>query len=110
MTTPEIPASAASDEEPANEHTDAPVADAPGTGGSRLSAVLDWLRGRADTSLGRLALLWFRRYFEASRNSGAAATAYFTLSVLPTALVVHRDLQPRQRGTRTRSRTAWSAT
>ena len=64
------------------------VADAPGTGGSRLSALVDWLRGRVDTSLGRLALVWFRRYFEASRNSGAAAAGYITLSVLPTALVV----------------------
>lgn len=65
-----------------------PGGQAPGTGGSRLSAVADWLRSRADTSLGRLSLLWFRRYFEASRNSGAAAAAYVTLSVLPAALVV----------------------
>src|SRR4051812_14744474 len=65
----------------------APGAEAPGTGGSRLSAVMDWLRGRTETSVGRLALLWFRRYFEASRNSGAAASAYITLSVLPAALV-----------------------
>ena len=63
-------------------------AEAPGTGGGRLAAVLDWLRGRADNSLSRLALLWFRRYLEASRNSGAALTAYFTLSALPTALVI----------------------
>jgi membrane protein len=62
--------------------------EAPGTGGSRLSAVRDWLRGRAETRFARLALLWFRRYLEASRNSGAAAAAYITLSVLPTALVV----------------------
>ena len=63
-------------------------AEAPGTGGGRLAAVLDWLRSRADNSLSRLALLWFRRYLEASRNSGAALTAYFTLSALPTALVI----------------------
>src|SRR5437667_4521714 len=63
-------------------------AEASGTGGSRLSAVATWLRSRADTSLGRLALLWFRRYFEASRNSGAAASAYVTLSVVPAALVI----------------------
>jgi uncharacterized BrkB/YihY/UPF0761 family membrane protein len=50
--------------------------------------LLDWLRGRADTSLGRLAFLWFRRYFEASSNSGSAAAAYITLSVLPAALVI----------------------
>jgi membrane protein len=68
-------------------HSAASVADVPGTGGSRLSAVVVWLRGRTDTSIGRLALLWFRRYFEASRNSGAAASAYITLSVLPAALV-----------------------
>jgi membrane protein len=59
-----------------------------GTGGSRLSSVIAWLRGRTETSLGRLALLWFHRYFEASRNSGAAAAAYITLSVLPAALVI----------------------
>jgi membrane protein len=50
--------------------------------------VATWPRSRADTSLGRLALIWFRRYFEASRNSGAAAAAYITLSVLPAALVI----------------------
>ena len=47
----------------------------------------DWLRGRADTRLGRLALQWFRAYFAASRNSGCAVTVYSTLSVLPAALV-----------------------
>jgi len=54
----------------------------------RLSAIWAWLRNRADSPFGRLAFLWFRRYLEASRNSGAAATTYLTLSVLPTALVV----------------------
>lgn len=44
--------------------------------------------GRADTSLGRLALLWFRRYFEASRNSGCAISIYTALAVLPVALVI----------------------
>jgi membrane protein len=77
MTTPEISASVPSDQQPA-----------PGTGGSRLGAAQGWLQKRADSSLGRLALLWFRRYFEASRNSGAAAAAYITLSVLPAALVI----------------------
>ena len=43
---------------------------------------------RADTALGRLALDWFRRYFEASRNSGCAITVYSVLSVLPAALVI----------------------
>jgi uncharacterized BrkB/YihY/UPF0761 family membrane protein len=47
-----------------------------------------WLHDREDSRFGRLVLLWFRRYFEASRNSGAAAAAYITLSVLPTALVI----------------------
>jgi membrane protein len=65
-----------------------PGAAAPGTGGSRLAAARDWLRGRADTPVTQLALLWFRRYLESSRNSGAAATSYITLSVLPTALVL----------------------
>jgi membrane protein len=87
MTTPELPATAAPDEQPVNHHAE-PSADGAGTGGSRLAAVRDWLDGRADTGLARLALLWFRRYFEASRNSGAAATTYITLSVLPTALVI----------------------
>jgi uncharacterized BrkB/YihY/UPF0761 family membrane protein len=69
--------------------SDNSTTSSPGTGGSnRLSAVRDWLSNRADTSLGRLALLWFRRYSEASRNSGAAAASYVTLSVLPAALVI----------------------
>src|SRR5512133_3150641 len=77
MTTPEIPASVPSDQQPA-----------PGTGGSRLAAAQGWLHERADSGLGQLVSLWFSRYFEASRNSGAAATTYITLSVLPTALVI----------------------
>jgi len=59
-----------------------------GTSGSRLAAARDWLSERAETRFGRLTLLWFRRYFEASHNSGAAAAAYVTVSVLPTALVI----------------------
>jgi hypothetical protein len=55
--------------------------------GGRVKAVQDWLSGGADTRLGRLALQWFRAYFEASRNSGCAATVYSSLSVLPAALV-----------------------
>jgi uncharacterized BrkB/YihY/UPF0761 family membrane protein len=92
MTTPGIPASVGSDRQPAPDNVlteDAgPVTEPPGTGGSRLAAAQGWLHERADSSLGRLVLLGFRRYFEASRNSGAAATAYITLSVLPTALVI----------------------
>lgn len=44
--------------------------------------------GRTDTALGRLGLDWFRRYFEASRNSGCAITIYTSLSVLPAALII----------------------
>jgi hypothetical protein len=54
---------------------------------SRAAALQHWLSGRADTSLGRLALEWFRAYFDASRNSGCAATVHSALSVLPAALV-----------------------
>jgi len=61
--------------------------DAPGRSKSRLSGLRHWLARRRDSSLARLALLWFRRYFEASRNSGAAASGYITLSVLPAGLV-----------------------
>jgi membrane protein len=66
--------------------------EASGSGGGRLAAVLHWLRGRADNQIGRLAFLWFRRYLEASRNSGAAASAYFILSALPAALVAVASL------------------
>ena len=93
MTTPEGRANTASGKkqvDPGRQRspTAVPAVEAPGTGGSRLSAARDWLSQRADTRFARLALLWFRRYFEASRNSGAAASAYVTLSVLPAALVV----------------------
>jgi membrane protein len=50
--------------------------------------VQSWLVGRTDTALGRLGLDWFRRYFEASRNSGCAISIYSALSVLPVALVI----------------------
>jgi membrane protein len=63
-----------------------PAADT--SGDSRLAATQQWLSRRADTRLGRLGLLWFRRYFEASRNSGAAASVYITIAVLPAALVM----------------------
>jgi hypothetical protein len=49
----------------------------------RVESIQDWLRRRADTALGRLALQWFRGYLAASRNSGCAATVYSSLSVLP---------------------------
>ncbi|HXY86597.1 MAG TPA: YhjD/YihY/BrkB family envelope integrity protein [Gaiellaceae bacterium] len=38
--------------------------------------------------MGRLASQWFHAYFDASHNSGCAATIYSSLSVLPFALVV----------------------
>jgi membrane protein len=91
MTTPESPTTPAATEQPTGDPGSQGVAggvEAPGTGGSRLAAAEDWLHHRADSGLGRLVLLWFRRYFEASRNSGGAATTYITLSVLPTALVI----------------------
>ena len=62
----------------------------------RAQAVQEWLRRRADTRLGQLALEWFRRYFEASRNSGCAATVYSALSVLPAALVIVAYFHPSQ--------------
>jgi uncharacterized BrkB/YihY/UPF0761 family membrane protein len=68
--------------------------DSPNRG--RVASVQDWLRNRADTALGRLALQWFRAYFAASRNSGCAATIYSALSVLPAALVFVAYLHPSQ--------------
>ena len=54
----------------------------------RIGAVQAWLSGRGNTRVGRLAILWFRRYFETSRNSGSAATLYAFLSVMPFVLAV----------------------
>ena len=65
-----------------------PTPAAASTGGNRVRKIQGWLVGRADTSLGRLVLQWFKRYFEASRNSGCAVTIYSALSVLPAALVI----------------------
>ena len=62
----------------------------------RVKSVQDWLRGRADTAVGRLALQWFRSYFASSRNSGCAATIYSSLSVLPAALVAVAYFHPAQ--------------
>ena len=56
--------------------------------GGRRRATQEWLARRADTATSRLALLWFRRYFEASQNSGAAATLYAFLAVVPLLLAV----------------------
>jgi membrane protein len=55
--------------------------------GTRVGSIMDWLRRQTDSWVGRLSFLWFKRYMQASKNSGAAPTAYFTLSIIPTALV-----------------------
>src|SRR5262249_21740521 len=62
----------------------------------RAKAVQDWLRARSDTRLRQLAFEGFRRYFEASPNSGCAATVYSSLSVLPAALVAAAYFHPSQ--------------
>lgn len=54
--------------------------------GTRVSRIRDWLARQSDSRVGRFSFLMFRRYLEASKNTGAATTAYFMLSVLPTAL------------------------
>jgi uncharacterized BrkB/YihY/UPF0761 family membrane protein len=53
-----------------------------------MEAVQEWLVRRADSKVGRLSLQWFRGYFDASRNSGSAATLYSFLSVVPVVLAV----------------------
>jgi uncharacterized BrkB/YihY/UPF0761 family membrane protein len=58
----------------------------PGRIGTRVGRIRDWLSRKTDTWIGRLSFLLFKRYMEASKNSGASTTAYFMLSVLPTAL------------------------
>ena len=55
--------------------------------GTRVGSIMDWLRSQIDSWVGRLSFLWFKRYMQASKNSGAATTVYFVLSVVPTALV-----------------------
>ena len=59
----------------------------PGRVGTRVGRIRDWLGRQTDSWVGRLSFLWFKRYMQASKNSGAATTAYFMLSVVPTALV-----------------------
>ena len=59
----------------------------PGRVGTRVGRIRDWLGRQTESWVGRLAFLWFRRYMQASKNSGAATTSYFMLSVVPTALV-----------------------
>lgn len=55
--------------------------------GTRVGRIRGWLGRQTDSWVGRLSFLWFRRYMEASKNSGASTSAYFALSVIPTALV-----------------------
>ena len=59
----------------------------PGRVGTRVGRIRDWLGSQTDSWIGRLSFLWFKRYMQASKNSGASTTAYFMLSVVPTALV-----------------------
>ena len=59
----------------------------PGRVGTRVGSIRDWLGRQTDSWVGRLSFLWFRRYMQSSKNSGAATAAYFMLSVIPTALV-----------------------
>jgi membrane protein len=68
----------------------------PGSWSLRAEAIQDWLRRRADSAVGRLAFQWFRGYFDASRNSGCAASIYSVLSVLPAALVAAAVVHPSQ--------------
>ena len=60
----------------------------------RIESIEGWLSRRADTRLGRLSLQWFHAYFDASRNSGCAATVYSALSVLPAVLVAIAYFHP----------------
>jgi membrane protein len=55
--------------------------------GTRVARIRGWLARQTDSWVGRLSFLWFNRYMQASKNSGASTTAYFMLSVIPTALV-----------------------
>lgn len=57
-----------------------------GTVGTRVGRIRSWLASQTDSWVGRLSFLWFKRYMEASKNSGASTSAYFMLSVFPTAL------------------------
>jgi uncharacterized BrkB/YihY/UPF0761 family membrane protein len=59
----------------------------PGRVGTRVARIRDWLGRQSESWVGRLSFLWFKRYMQASKNSGSATTAYFMLSVFPTALV-----------------------
>ncbi|HEY2353316.1 MAG TPA: YhjD/YihY/BrkB family envelope integrity protein [Gaiellaceae bacterium] len=54
--------------------------------GTRVTRIRDWLARQSDSRVGRFSFLMFKRYLEASKNTGAATTAYFMLSILPTAL------------------------
>jgi Virulence factor BrkB len=62
------------------------MSKAPGRVGTRVGKIRTWLATQTDSWIGRLSFLWFKRYMEASKNSGASTSAYFMLSVFPTAL------------------------
>jgi hypothetical protein len=70
----------------------------------RASAVQQWLARHTDTPIARLGLQWFRRYFEASQNSGSAATIFLFLSVGPLLLAVTGLLHAAGRNTNVLSR------
>lgn len=70
----------------------------------RASAVQEWLARHADTPIERLGLQWFRRYFEASQNSGSAATIFLFLSAAPLLLAVTGLLHAAGRRTNALSR------
>ena len=60
----------------------------PGTKSAHVfGSIRDWLGRQTDSWVGRLSFMWFNRYMRASKNCGAATSAYFMLSVIPTALV-----------------------
>jgi uncharacterized BrkB/YihY/UPF0761 family membrane protein len=63
------------------------MSNGPGRIGTRVGRIRDWLGRQTGSWIGRLSFLWFKRYMQASKNSGASTTAYFMLSVVPTALV-----------------------
>ncbi len=59
----------------------------------RAKAIMKWLGARRDTRVGRLSEQWFRAYFQASRNSGSAATLYAFLALVPAVLVLAAVVQ-----------------
>src|SRR3954447_2917156 len=56
--------------------------------GRRTDRIQRRLERETDRPLARFVLEWLRRYLEASRNSGSAATVYAFLSIAPTTLAL----------------------